>query len=290
MNAVIYSNYCIGDDPNENQAYLEILYSIKTLRRHSKLPVKVYLTPAGIMDRIKPELDVRQFADVEVVYFNNDVQTLYPTYVQWGFAQLLDHRWRNALDSLQRFNFDRILFLDGDTIIHGPLESLFRLYPDVNKLWTRTDVTPHISQPLGLQHGMNDGQFILSREVANKLRPNFYQKMQQMIAKLLKRAETILNPELHRHLHWLSVQYCVYQMCDELKIEVGDFSKLHVLLSTEPSYLHREKNCKPSHLLHHYFSGNMHRYLPKEYWSTAKKKSNEKLLNGLSLCSCGYLK
>lgn len=287
MNAIVYSIYLIGDDPNVNQAYYQMLYSIDTLRKYSQIPVKIFVTPQDVLDKV--ERDVREISNVEVIYFDNDVKTMYPSYVDWGFARLLDHRWKNVLKTFELFPaIQRVLFLDGDTIFHGPAETLFMKYASPHAFYVRKDVTPHISEKIGLNFGMNDGQFIISRSIANKLAPGFYLRQQEMIKSLLTNSEKLLDAQTHRHLHWLSVQYTTYQRLMELKIPINDFAKSDVMLSNEPTHTH-SANCRPTHLLHHYFSGNMHLYLPKEYWTVDRAPTLTAQMRGKRLCSCGRL-
>lgn len=282
VNIIVYSIFL--REGLQTQAYLELLYSLKTLRERSLMPVKVFISPANALLNCPLELEIRTIVNVEVLFFDNSVEPSYPTYVSEGFAQLLDHRWRNALRAFELFPVDRILYLDSDTIFHRPIEQLFECYSERSCLWARLDVTPDISQPIGLEYGMNDGQFILSREVKDKLAPGFYERQRQEITTLLTRAKPLLSPEKHRHLHWLSAQYSVLKLLTELNVQVKEFSKSHVMISTEPTYAHRTVGCQPEHILHHYFSGNLQRYLPFEYWAEYNKQKYKRL----GFCSCGH--
>lgn len=288
---IVYSLYL--REGFQTQAWLELLYSLKTLRQVSTLPVIVYIA-SGEIDNEKVNEELSKFTAVEIRYFINDVRSKYgSTYISEGFGQLLDHRWKNALDVFDIENNPareapaRILYLDADTIFHSDPRELFKRYTDPNVLYARLDLTPDISQPIGLEYGMNDGQFILSREVAEKLLPNFYENQQEEIYQLLTRTKTILSAEKHRHLHWLSVQYTVLKMLQDRGVPVKEFDKRYVKLSTEPSHIHQPQGCTPRFILHHYFSGNLHRYLPKEYWNEHNKQKYTAV--NLTYCSCGAI-
>lgn len=277
-NAVVYSVFL--REGLQTQAYLQLLYSVKTLRQHSQMPIKVFIAPRDALVNCSPHLDVRANTNLEVSYFDNEVASQYPSYLALGYAQLLDHRWLSALRAFELFPFGRVLYLDGDTIFHQPVELLFELYKDETCLWARKDVTSHISIPLGINQGMNDGQFIISRSIYEKLHLNFYETLQGEIKVLLTRAAPLFDEHTHHHLHWLAVQYTVLKMLNDRGVLLAEFNKQDVMLSTEPTFSHQAQGCVPKHILHHYFSGNLNRYLPREYWSNQS-------LNTQNYCTCG---
>ena len=284
--AAVYSFHCLSNVLEHNRVFMQALYSITTLRKHSPLPIKVFVSPRSIVKSISDRLAV--FNDVEVIYFDNSTQNLDVNYQEGGFAQLLDHRWKNALRTFELFDVDKILYLDADTIFHGDPIALFLKYDNPNTLWARYDVTPHISKKLGIDYGMNDGQFIISREIYQLISPNFYPRQQEMIRDLLASAKSMLTYDEHKLLHWLSVQYVVYKMLLDKRIPVGDMKREDVSLSTEPIFSHKA-GCRPSCVLHHYFSGNMHLYVPREFWPKNEAKSLEVRLEDKTPCVCGKL-
>lgn len=271
------------------QHYHQILYSIATIRKFCDIPVKLFMCPRGAIQDATMRADL-MFDNVEVVEFDNDIDALYPTYVEQGYAEKLDHRWINVMRSFELWDFDCVLFLDGDTFFSRSPHELFNHYSNRLCLWARLDVTSDIMKAIGIPDGINDGQFLLSREIYNKVKDGFRQRHKENVFSLLTDAETKLTPHDHRHLHWLSSQYAALKTLDEFGVYVGYFDPQHVTLSTEPAHRHGQGDCTINSIVHHYFFGNTPRYLPRFYWSAERRVEFEAALEGKELCpKCGHL-
>lgn len=285
---IIYT-FAAPNDLNYCQHYHQILYSIATVRRFSDMPIKVFICPRGAIQRASMRAD-RMFKGVEVVEFDNDLDALYPTYVREGYAEKLDHRWINVMRAFELWDFDRVLFLDGDTFFSRSPHELFDYYKNPQCLWARLDVTSDLMKRIGLPDGINDGQFILSRVIYDQVKGDFRARHRENVYNLLRRSENLLDPANHKHLHWLSSQYAALQTLEEYAIHTGYFNKEDVSLSTEPTFKHGHGDCAITSVIHHYFFGNTPRYLPRFYWSAERRDEFERSLEGMTLCpKCGHL-
>jgi hypothetical protein len=105
--------------------------------------------------------------------------------------------------------------------------------------------------------GMNDGQFIMSKEIASK---DILIHMKFYVNHVLSKNKHKLTEEEYRDLYWVSTQYAVWDYFENHKNPVKHFDKNEVMVSTEPE----EKNLN-NLILHHYYNCNNDKFLPKEY-------------------------
>jgi hypothetical protein len=285
---IIYT-FAANTDLDYCQHYHQILYSIETIRKFSDIPVKIFMSPRGAIGKATMKAD-QMFSNVQVIEFDNDIDALYPTYIFQGYAEKLDHRWINVMKSFELWDFDRVLFLDGDTFFNRSPDELFNKYTNTKCLWARLDVTSGLMKQIGIPDGINDGQFILSRDIFNKVNPNFRERHRQNVFNLLSSTESKLDALGHKHLHWLSSQYAALTTLAEFGVYVGYFSTADVTLSTEPCWKHGNGDCTMTSIMHHYFFGNTPRYLPRRYWSKERYSEFDNVLQNQTLCTqCGNL-
>lgn len=248
--------------------YDEMLYSVSTVRKYNKnIPIYIYLSPQFVMEYTDTKID-KLFENVNIIYFDNTFSEYdkWPEkYIRMEYWHCLQHRWKNAMNCIIENNFDRILFLDSDTILHDDVNNLFEIYSDENSFYALDDCTYHILEKLKVTHptisfGMNDGQFILSKKIANKLFENFFDTHRKIIIDLLENSAEILTESEHTHLHWLAGQYALYLLLETYQIPYSKFDIQHVQFSTQPDH-----NDTSKLILHHYFSGNRHKYLKYDF-------------------------
>lgn len=287
--AIIYS--CASPDPlNFNQHWQQIPYSIETIRQHSDIPIKVYVSRGLIQNsNLKPH---EMFSNVELVEFDDCLEALYPSYGTWQFAGKLDHKWKNAINMFERFDLDRVLFVDGDTFFNRSPHELFDLYDDPTVIWTREEnsnyITEQIKHIVHISRFVNDGQFILPRSIARRVQHGFAKRQQKYIWDILTATEQLLSKDDHHLLHWLSSQYSITKVLDYYGIGVRFFNPRHTSLSNELMHMHQSGNCPGrTSILHHYFFGNTPRYLPQRYWCENWRPRFDLEVGNRSICSCG---
>jgi hypothetical protein len=124
-------------------------------------------------------------------------------------------------------------------------------------MWARPDNSNDLMSKIEVWPGMNDGQFIMSREIANR---DILTHMKFYVNHLLSKNKDKLTEEEYRNLSWVSTQYAVWDYFQNQNNPVKHFDEYEVMVSTEP-----ETKNTDNLILHHYYSGNTHKFLPKEY-------------------------
>jgi hypothetical protein len=245
---------------NDTYHYDELRYSIDTLRSYNKdIPIYLYLSPQGILDKsIENNISLRH-DNIIVRYFDNTFNNpenwhpKFSTEIYWHF---LYHRWRNAINCLLCEPVDRILFLDGDTILHTNVEILFDLYNDTSVVYAMPDNSSKLLKLFNITPAMNDGQFLLSKSIAEELDKNLDLNQQRIIKYLLDYPD----PDDLPNKAWTSIQFAMYLLCREKNIPVEYFDSNHIMLSNDPLHKNRDQL-----ILHHYFSNNRKKFLPDDY-------------------------
>lgn len=267
--SVVYSLHLRHEKTHEILCYKQLQYSLETLRcLNGNISVKVFLSSPNDMGPIPvPELEAW---GAEVIRFYNpdSAPGFKVPFSEGGFHQLLDHRWKNVLYAV-KCGIDCALFVDSDTIFRKDPDRLFDTYSDRSVLWAREDTANHITAKLGvIDKGMNDGQFLLSKEVCARLEPNFADDHKRVVNYLLELGSKRLEHGDYVHLNWLVVQYAVMFMLRERGIPFKSFAQQDALLSTEAKYF--PPDCG---FIHHYFSGMSPVYLPKRFWPPHKEEA-----------------
>lgn len=273
---------------DDNQHYHQLLYSLETARRYGRdLPIKVFLSPIRALKNTRLNISTL-FPDVQVIGFDNSINPgLYRSYSRMEYAGYLEHRWQNVMQTFTLFGFDRILYLDCDTYFKRDPKLLFDKYTDAACVWARKDVVPEISIPLGLDLGMNDGQFLLSRQIFDKLRHGFAKEHTALVNHIVETGKRVLDGKRRKHLNWLVAQYAVYKQLNAHGIAVREFSREDVAISNEPVSQHSRRRCNPRFIMHHYFMDGSPFYLPEANWCPWNVQLFSRQKRGA--CSgCGY--
>jgi hypothetical protein len=215
------------------------------------------MSPEGVFDNITH--DIRTKHKVNVRYFDNTLKNPHlwrDTFVASGFWELLFHRWNNAISCVLENDLDCVLFIDSDTVFHKDVNILFNTYNDRNVIWAKPDNSMSLLNLFKIGNAMNDGQFLLSKEVAKQLVNNFEVEQSKLV-------EYLLNYEDSKNLpnkEWTSIQFASYMLCKNKNIPVNYFAGDQVMISSEP-----DNRTIENLILHHYFSGLRHKYLPEDY-------------------------
>lgn len=253
-NAIIYSFHVRESSLLNNRCYKQLRYSIHTLRKFNKnIPVYVYVSSKETIDF--PTID----SNVTFIKFDNTDKPGWPeSWTSLGYQEFLRHRWENAISSIHDFELDNILYLDTDTVVYDDVLKLFKKYGNSDKLWAKPDNSESIMSKVEVWPGMNDGQFLLSKRLANAA---ILDHIKFYVNHTLEYNKDRLSREEHLSLHWLAVQYAVFDYFKNISNPVAHFDENEVMLHLEPTYKDTSRL-----VLQHYYSGNFEKVVPKEFW------------------------
>ena len=251
-NAIAYSFVLRSGNIKDLRCYQQLRYSIDTLRKYNQdIPVYVYIANADLSNLTFDK-------NVHLVKFDVIDDGGWPEdWVKLGYLEFLKHRWENAIRSIHDYNLDNVLYLDTDTVFHNDPKILFDKYGSTKFLWAKPDNSTEIMNIVEVWPGMNDGQFILSKELANK---DILSHMKFYVNHTLSKHRDNLTEKQYRNLCWISTQYAVWDYFQNNNNPVQYFSEDEVMLHVEPEH----KNID-NLVLHHYYSGNTIKFVPKEY-------------------------
>ena len=251
-NAIAYSFVLRSGNIKDLRCYQQLRYSIDTLRKYNQdIPVYVYIANVDLSNLTFDK-------NVHLVKFDVIDDGGWPEDgVKLGYLEFLKHRWENAIRSIHDYNLDNVLYLDTDTVFHNDPKILFDKYGSTKFLWAKPDNSTEIMNIVEVWPGMNDGQFILSKELANK---DILSHMKFYVNHILSKHRDNLTEKQYRNLCWISTQYAVWDYFQNNNNPVQYFSEDEVMLHVEPEH----KNID-NLVLHHYYSGNTIKFVPKEY-------------------------
>ena len=253
-NAIVYSFHVRSGKVKNLFCYKQLRYSIDTLRKFNKdVPVYVYISPSSI-----DTSDLGFDSNVNIVKFDSVDNDGWPEdWVNLGYFEFLKHRWQNAIESIHSYGLDNILYLDTDTVFHGDPNKLFEKYGSTNHLWAKPDNSNDLMAKVEVWPGMNDGQFILSKELAKK---DIMSHIKFYVNHTLSHNKEKLTDTEWKNLCWVSTQYAVWDYFQNCNNPVRHFDDAEVMLHIEPEY--RDTS---NLIVHHYYSGNTNKFVPKEY-------------------------
>lgn len=251
-NAIVYSFVLRGGRLKDLRCYQQLKYSIDTLRKYNQdIPVYVYIAGTDISN-------LAFDSNVNIVKFDVIDDGGWPEdWVEWGYLEFLKHRWENAINTIHDYNLDNILYLDTDTVFHNDPEILFDKYGSTNHMWAKPDNSNDLMAKVEVWPGMNDGQFILSKGLANK---DMIKHMKFYVNHILSKHKEKLEEQEYKNLCWVSTQYAIWDYFQNQNNPVKHFDENEVMLHIEPEYKNTDRL-----ILHHYYSGNTEKFLPKEY-------------------------
>ena len=228
-----------------------------TLRQHNKkIPVKVFISP-----REKADKDLfSEFENIEVIPFDNVFpDNLHDQWVKDGYAQFLLHRWDNAFKSLKTYNFDSILYLDTDTVFHNDPEILFSKYSKRNTIACKEDNSTKVLNSMKVGFSMNDGQFMLNKSESHhheELMNFTYEYVNSKMTNLLGK----IDDDDYDAMRWILIQIAATEYFIKAGASIEIFETKDVMLHVEP-----EHNDTTDLVLHHYYSGNTSKFVPKDF-------------------------
>lgn len=261
-NAVVYSFHIRGSLPLEhNRLWRQLLYSVTTIRKFNKeIDVLVYISPSSKIT--ENAINIAKTLDIQIIKFENEYEfgvehsDFYKTWSILGYAEFLWHRWKNAYLALE--SYDNILYLDTDTIFHKDVNEIFSKYGDSDIVWAREDNSYDLMEVVNNTPGMNDGQFLLSKSII-KYKEDSLEHAKKYINITLEKTKNLMNEEQHLRLHWVLIQYAMYDFY-KTKNMVRYFDSNEVMLHIEPTLMDTSNL-----ILHHYYNGNSSKFVPQEF-------------------------
>lgn len=253
-NAVVYSFHVREGSVADNRCYKQLRYSVNTLRNFNKdIPVYVFIAP------IDKSQNIYLGENIHIVPFKNEDEDGWPeSWTTLGYQQFLKHRWQNAIKAINLFDLDNVLYLDTDTVFYDDVNKLFDKYGNSNYLWAKPDNSDSLMEKIHVAPGINDGQFILSKKVATS---EILGHIKFYVNHTLEHNKDKLSKEDHLALHWVAVQYAVFDYFANKGNNVKHFDESEVMLHLEPNY-----KDTTNLILQHYYNGNFEKVVPKEFW------------------------
>jgi hypothetical protein len=253
--AVLYSLY-FEDNPSVHHNYKQLKHSISSIRKFSDIDIFVYISS-------KTKIIDQFFIDNKVILidFNND-----EVFKRWSnkvpvhpWNIWLHHRWINILNFIKQHEYDRVLFLDTDTIFYkSPIELLNKYNKDMCyfKKEFNDGVVQNFIKSLNINPGINDGQMILSKTEINKILKDFELLWIDTINNFTDKIFSSLNSNTDHIFFWNVSQYAAYYNIRQSNIKYEYFEDKDICLGTD-----FDTTNKDDVFIHHYFSGNMKRYI-----------------------------
>lgn len=250
-NSIVYSFHVRSGDIKDLLCYRQLRYSIDTLRKFNQnIPVYVYISPSTI-----DTSNLGLGNNVNVVKFDVKDDGGWPK--DWLWLDFLKHRWENAIISIQQHNLDNILYLDTDTVFYNNPEILFNKYGSTGHMWAKPDNSDNLMAKVEVWPGMNDGQFIMSKEISTN---DILDHMKVYVNSILSNNKEKLTDQEFNDLSWVCTQYAVWDYFRNNNNPVKHFDEDEVMIATEPEF----KNTS-NLILHHYYSSNTSKFVPEEY-------------------------
>jgi hypothetical protein len=254
--AIVYSLH-FDEEYLTHHNYIQLLKSIQTIRSFSDIDIVLFYSS-------KFDLSNENFFkenNVVLNRFNNDdvIIRWTETIPEHPWNKYLHHRWHNIVESFKQYDFDKILYLDTDTIFYKSPEELFNKYnKDIFYLKKEFDdgIVNSLTSSIDLYPAINDGQIIVSKNMIMPYLDNFINMLVNKINLLTHKIYNSLNSQTDHIFFWNVSQYAVYSLIKELKIQFEYFDEKDIALGID-----FELKDKDLVYIHHYFSGNMRRYI-----------------------------
>jgi len=256
--AIVYSIYIDNDSIFDNKHYRQLLYSIKTLRSYSNIPVIVYINDISLLYKSSRKTIKDFYYNINFIEYNSsDYACIKPeiTSYPWPRINNVIHKWPNACKAFKDYNnLDHILYVDCDTIFYRNIDDIFDIYN--NGLYIREEWV-----------GFNDGVFILNKSTAEYI-DSFYIKNYSLFRESFIEKHVSSGICSSDKIVWVAYQHASYDLFKFMDINIKYLDKSHVrkIDDEEKRYWNEEQFNDGNLFLMHYFFNNFKRCVPKSHW------------------------
>jgi len=231
-----------------------LLHSLRSIRKHSDIDIVVYTDP---IDLLLEDEHLREIAGIQLMEFDSSKFKVEGDPWLWEWSEVVLHKWPNCVDLLLNHRYDRVFFSDPDVHFYQDPNRIFDAYTDPSKVYIKRE-------DWGAVKGFNDGTFILSREVAEKLVDymTLYPPIREkMIADY--RESKKFDPAKLKQFRWVTYQHATRYMFDELGIEVEWLDKRYVRkMDDEPGENWVDEFVTDDLVAVHYYRHHARRFVP----------------------------
>lgn len=259
MNAIVYSIHSSLDNPNELIQFQEIHYSIDTIRQFSDIPIEIYISPKGTLNKLKKSLF---YKNVNVTEFDVKIDKRIPKQV---YASWFSHKIESALNALEKY--DNVLYIDADTMFFKDPQIIFDKYLSLNKICGNAEQMLDFVEFLG-ESGkmMNDSIVLIPKKFLIYKKDLIESRINYIVELVEKYKDLDKNSNFWKYgINWAASQYGMYKYLDFINETVNYFGP-DVVVSPEfyEGYSQAEKE---NVIVLHYTSQNAYKYLPQKYWN-----------------------
>lgn len=258
-NAIVYSIFCSDDILEQNYSFLQLRYSIDTLRKFNKdIPVIVYLAPTGILETLRGPVP-----SDNVTYMTYDI---HPNDKLENFFYSLwtSHKWPNTFHALETGGYDNVLYADADTFWQRDPEELFNKYGNDKSIYTKRDSFAEFESLLQPKSPpANDGINLVSKYLIPYKEDIINARIDKVIEWQRKHEDITDERLIVSGLQWLAYQYAVSECMFELDNPVKFFDKEDVALEDEWNDMTPAERREVAVM--HYFNYNTEYYVPQMY-------------------------
>lgn len=247
---VVYSMKWVDENITENNHFHMLKHSIESLREHSAIDIVVY---TDHYEALRKSLNV---PNCKIIEFDPSLYKIEGE--DWIWSHFVLHKWPNCFDLLVNRGYDRLLFCDPDVHFFRDPEILFELFKDKDTIYIKSESWNHID-------GFNDGTFLLSKPVAEKLISTYLERYKivrtKMISEYQERDD--FNSEIFNQFKWACYQHSSYFLFKEKRVNMMFLSKRHVRkLDEEPGWAWSDEYDDGTLVLVHYFKHHARLFVP----------------------------
>jgi len=253
--SIVYSLY-FENNPITHHNYLQLKKSIESIRKFSNIDIFIYLSS---------DYDLKEnfikTNNINIIKFDNNL-----VFKKWSdkipnhpWNVWLHHRWINIFNFLTNNEYDKILYLDTDTIFYKSPEELFNKYnKDICyfKKEFNDNVVQDFIKKISIYPGINDGQMIISKNSIIKLYDSFENQWTKEISNITDLVYNDLTKDNDHIFFWNVSQYAALSCIIKNNIQYEYFDDKDIALGID-----FDRMDKKEIFLHHYFSGNMRKYI-----------------------------
>lgn len=271
-NAIVYSLHSNLLKIDSLLQWREMRYSIDTLRKFNKdIPIKIYISPIGVADSATIPLNLH---NAEIVEFNAPG---YDKLLDQNLARFVSHKWISTFHALETYEYDNVLYVDGDTIWYDDPEKLFSKYGNTDYIYTKRDnfdLFIDFMKNNGeiVAEPMNDGVNLVSKKVL-KYKDYILNERFSRVYQWQEKYKDLKDEEITIHgIQWASCQYAISEAMNDIDMPVRFFDTPDVFIASEMDTF--EGISESGSVIFHYLNHNAYLFIPFWYTIAAGIKVN----------------